>query len=202
MQWPVYQESFVEYSFWIAACRSVDCWRGWRCFCCFFFCCRIVCETNWIGCDEKSGFKIGSENDGSTFQGEEERKCITNFVSFSSFFFFLAPIYEGLGGRPGAGGSGQSVGRSVGRPTVRWRARGSSGAKIGCHLHNISKLYSAPQNQPSFLSDDGRTAIIHTQRRDQAASRMKGDWRGAEEFKLDAGFMPRRREAENMSVLT
>ena len=138
---------------------------------------RSVCETNWIGCDEKSGFKIGSENDGSTFQGEwrNENVLRTSSPSLSSFFFFLAHIYEGLGGRAGAGAAGR---RSVGRPTVRWRG---SEAKIGCHLHNISKLYSAPQNQPSFLPDDGRrrTAIIHTQLTRFVA--LQGDWRGAAE---------------------
>ena len=69
-------------------------------------------------------------------------------LSLPSSFSWLIFMKDWAGA--GAGAAGR---RSVGRPTVRWRG---SEAKIGCHLHNISKLYSAPQNQPSFLSDDGR----------------------------------------------
>ena len=136
---------------------------------------RSACETNWIGCDEKSGFKIGSENDGSTFQGEwrNENVLRTSSPPLPSSFSWLIFMKDWAGGR-----TSLSVGRSANCWLARARRRG---AKIGCHLHNISKLYSAPQNQPSFLPDDGRrrTAIIHTQLTRFVA--LQGDWRGAAE---------------------
>ena len=79
-------------------------------------------ETNWIGCDEKSGFKIGSENDGSTFEGSGGESRNENVLRTSSpslpppfsLLIFMKDWASADRADPGmAGGTSPSVGRSA-----------------------------------------------------------------------------------------
>ena len=149
---------------------------------------RSACETNWIGCDEKSGFKIGSENDGSTFEGRggesrNENVLRTSSPSLPSPFSLLIFMKDWASGRARtqAGGTSSSVGRSANKLFVG----AGAGPKLAaiCIISRNCIQHRKTNEEVFFPMTDGGGRAVGRLYNPHASSLRgaflpSGDWRG------------------------